>query len=1188
MVRKFQAYLTGGVLKGKFLRFFFVALAVSLAGGCATVSSVANIQTKGYGQYVQDVEHSLALPPQPLTTGFYLHPRVQQRVLAVSINDIEQGKVEPADLNLMRKEYLDYAHALIEIGQFRKAWAVCNDGIRIGLAVSRALGQEAKRHLAASLSRTIVHAIFDTSIEPEDNNRTFLRRLVLYKIYIIWFTTPDRDKAREVAFKKFEKFLNSTSLDQDRVFLFMDRGNFYDAIMGNYKRSLDEFMKAAAAVQKMHIFNIDMRYLYSLELSAKISDIYVKLGRLDLAEKTLLDGEKERSGLIYKIGRLIVSLQQSKLSIVRSKMGAIYALTRDFTTSKKYFDEAWDRVRRIDPNSHDIDQQRAIGTYYVYHGAYFLGLQGKYEEAAKEVDRGIRHLSSYYLDAVETEPNIETACLHSAELHLLATKDSRNEDARKAHFKLAFDRTQEALRYAKMHRDSIAGLAAHILYGRIYYDLGERNSALNEYRIALHLSNKYGKDDTENWKLYYGLGLIYEGRGDREEAFHYYKEAIGEVEKLWDGRFKNAERQVSFIDNRLVVFEPMIRLLTEEGKAAQAIHYMEESKSRTFFETSIFNTELQKNSGVAEVKPEDMAKLKKTRERIEDLSVRIDSLSEKVDRINEDLGENVEVASSRGVAGVRNIEEETQTTGQRRHVSAQERRRLLNERHRYKKDLERAGKELDRLSGEEQAFLKKDAHVSSDIGNLKPLYAYQIREMLPRHVAILEYYVGEHSVFGAVISRRHEYVKELSSLTPKQLTTEVTDFRYDVTKYPYSNYEGLGMDLYNYLVRPFKRYLRGIRTVGIVPHGVLHYLPFQALVAYDNSDKGINPDLIHREKTLLAMVNCSREESSRGVGGIKHIPHSDYGSDTGCETFLATRGVGGTRNLKGIKQPIEELDFNKDMAELDSVDARISAERKRKGIKENRPTFLIDQYRLFYAPSSTILNYLEETRRREKDTLLAVGSPPSINVKDLYEEGLSNVKVLPKLPGAKQEVREVGALFHSRDIFTGEAATKTIAESEAPQHNLILFSTHAMLDPINPLKSTIFFSKDSDNNGRLTVSEIKKMRLDANLVTLSACRTGLMTGYGGVSKGLPHGDDLVGLQRAFMQAGSSSVMSTLWEVNDVATSRIVEDFFKRLKDGENKASALQAAELDLMKSEKNPYWQDPYFWAPFVLSGDWR
>lgn len=1203
MVGKFQAYMIVIFCK-KHLMFPVLAALFALVGaGCGTVGSVTTLVNQDYATYVKNVDEHLKSSPLILKSGYFLQESVKRRILHESLMSIQKNGTESIETSSLRREHLEYTRALIEIGDFKKASMVCDQGIQIGLKIENALEEKGKRDVINALSRAIVEGVMNTSIEPETDNGAYLRRMFLYKTYITWFETGNKNKA----FGEFEQFLKTNGANEDLIFLLMDRGSFYDAIMGDYRKSLDEFIRAAAEIEKMHILNTDMRYVYSMEVSTRMSDIYLKLGELNNAENALLKGEEQRKGLLYKLGGLIAGLQQSKMAIVKSKQGALYSLLRDFKKSKELFDAALRKVSSIDPDSTDILYQRVLGTYYVNYGAFYLGLQGKYKEAIENVDKGLRRLKPYYLEATENEPNIVTAHLYSGELHYLIGNEEMalgNSKEAKEHYETALSRAKSTIQYANELKNQIAQANAYTLMGQTHYKKRELKQARESYEKALAFFEKpqgSGKklENTENWKLYYGLGEVYEAGDNLTKALSFYEKAVDEVEKLWSGRFKDSQRQVSFIDNRLIVFEPMIRILAKQGKAAEAIKYMEMSKSRTFFETSVFAKHRNESVAVAQIDPVDVKKLENVRKEITELSEKIEQRSSKIQDLNISLGEDTEIASSRGVAGVKEVKKNKKTSGSVKTLSVAEKQKLTKEKAGHEKELNDMTMRHDALAKEEQAFLEKAGGTTRDISNIKILNATEIKRLLPDDkMALLEYYIGENSVIGAVISKKGVVVSDLN-IKPDRLKKQILSLKKYLDEYPNIDddninydYKENGLSLYDQLVRPFEKSLSGIEKVGIIPHGVLHYLPFQALVVSNESEKGIDPQLLKEEKTLLAMRRCNTDISNRGVGGVRENKASGEAFEN-CEKMIATRGVKGTREIKKTEQ--ENGVSTQDVAvELEFTRSKIAALRIEKGIRSSRPVFFIDKFKVFYAPSASILKVVHLQNANRKDKLLAIGSPPPLDIKDLKDAGISAIDVFAKLINAKTEVEEVSALFSEKTKFTDEAATLTMAKNYAPQNDLILFSTHGLLNRVEPLKSAVFFNKDSGNNGRLTVSEIEKLRLNANLVVLSACQTGLMVGYEGVSEDItdikfPHGDDLVGLQRAFMKAGAASVMSTLWEVDDESTSVFIIDFFKRFKNGEDKVTALQGATLNLiMQKDNDKEWDHPSYWAPFVLSGDWR
>jgi CHAT domain-containing protein len=104
------------------------------------------------------------------------------------------------------------------------------------------------------------------------------------------------------------------------------------------------------------------------------------------------------------------------------------------------------------------------------------------------------------------------------------------------------------------------------------------------------------------------------------------------------------------------------------------------------------------------------------------------------------------------------------------------------------------------------------------------------------------------------------------------------------------------------------------------------------------------------------------------------------------------------------------------------------------------------------------------------------------------------------------------------------------------------------------------------------------MELNASLVTLSACQTGISVVGGG--------DELVGFSRAFLYAGAASLLMSLWRVEDQATARLMDRFYRDLLDGQRKSAALRQAQVALLRGEEGVRFRHPYFWAPFFLIGD--
>jgi len=161
----------------------------------------------------------------------------------------------------------------------------------------------------------------------------------------------------------------------------------------------------------------------------------------------------------------------------------------------------------------------------------------------------------------------------------------------------------------------------------------------------------------------------------------------------------------------------------------------------------------------------------------------------------------------------------------------------------------------------------------------------------------------------------------------------------------------------------------------------------------------------------------------------------------------------------------------------------------------------------------------------------------------------------------------------------GSRATESSFKRLADRYDLIHLATHGYFNKLNPLLSGVMLERDSENDGRLEVHEILERKLKADLVTLSACDTGLGTGY---FSDTPAGDDFVGLTRAFLFAGTPTVLASLWEVNDLSAVRFMNGFYGQLRQS-GKAAALAEAQRQLHR-RGGPY-RHPYYWASFVLVG---
>ena len=236
---------------------------------------------------------------------------------------------------------------------------------------------------------------------------------------------------------------------------------------------------------------------------------------------------------------------------------------------------------------------------------------------------------------------------------------------------------------------------------------------------------------------------------------------------------------------------------------------------------------------------------------------------------------------------------------------------------------------------------------------------------------------------------------------------------------------------------------------------------------------------------------------------------------------------------------------------------------------------LIETHRITYAPSASIAGALRKPAAVAERTLLAMGDPllPGANaMAPVQERGYS----FAPLPNARAEVATLGKLFPGGTTYLGERASEErMKREEAGRYRYLHFAAHGYFDGANPERSGIVLAPGGSDDGFLQAREISNFDLRADLVTLSACQSGL-------GKVLD-GEGVQGLSRAFFLAGARSVVVSLWNVNDAATGELMRRFYGHLKDGLAKDEALRKAKMALKAQTR---WRHPYYWAPFVLQGD--
>ncbi|MBT8359071.1 MAG: CHAT domain-containing protein [Deltaproteobacteria bacterium] len=611
-------------------------------------------------------------------------------------------------------------------------------------------------------------------------------------------------------------------------------------------------------------------------------------------------------------------------------------------------------------------------------------------------------------------------------------------------FTASLENTRKAISFFEEWNSGGFLADCYVNLGMALFLTDQYNEAKQIFKSALEVGRTYALPEP-TWRAHSRLGRIADKENRMQEAFAHYLEAIKIIEEM-RGKLGDSDLKSRFLEMRLQVYEWMIGLLVGINQPDDALHFLERAKARSILDM------LQDKSLFSENRDETELL---TRER--DVRRRIDrlSFSHKLDL-------------SEGVAGKETEENRNRLT------------------------------ELGRLRGEHRALLDKISLSNPELASLisiNPLKSDDIKKLLDSDTVLLEYFISTEKNVIFVVTREKILAVPFQA-SQERIFNKIEDFRREaVDKVPLdqltnTHYLRLLADLYDILIKPVENEIAAKKHLVIVPHSILHYLPFQALRSMENG--------------------------------------------------------------KG--------------------------------------RYLIESFSVSYLPSASVLKYARIKNKGNLESIFAAGNPET--------------ELLP-IPAAEQEAKEVSDLFNEKLVLIGKEANESIVKDKAPEYDVVLLSTHGEMIDSDPLTSNLRFFSSKDDDGKLTVNEVFNMEIKANLVTLSACETGLAKGETG---GFPKGDDLVGFSRAFIHAGAPSVVVSLWKVSDDSTTELMRRFFKNLQNMP-KAVALQKAQVDLMNLNLRYSLESggrgltlspedqaglifiqshPYFWAPFILVGDWR
>ncbi len=793
-------------------------------------------------------------------------------------------------------------------------------------------------------------------------------------------------------------------------------------------------------------------------------------------------------GLIYKKwGNFTKALDYLNQALAQDKkIGNSRGVVRHYTNQANIFEIRGDFVKALNLHKKTLAISDSIGTRN--YTSVVLGNIGVIYNNIGDLDQALFHFEKALKLAQEISakefipPNLaqigtvydklgkDTEALEKFNESLKAAEAIGNDEQqvtaltsigviwgqRKEHAK-ALQYYNQALALTKKIGNKNQEGRLYLNIGKTYLEKEEFSVALPYFQRALAIGKKMDAFDLMYESLG-GIGAVAEKQKRDDEAIKYYDEAIDKIESVRE-RLKIESYKTQFLEDKLEVYESVITLLIRLGKFEKAYEYLQRFRSRSFLEI-LSPQRLDFAEGIS---PKRFARFRFWEQKLREI----------YDRLGVEYGKGEGKRNDKMIAA-------------------------LND------SLQRVRQEHEKICDEVRLHHPRAAELNG-ITQALNLQGIQQKVLQPGQT-LVEYFVGPELVAVYVIQantfhcevlkvKREELENWVDKLrepfrqVKERIIKNLADVSYDLQ---------LGQRLYERLFQPIEKYLTPSASLLIVPDGVLHYLPFEALV-------------------------------------------------TGVEAKPRDRNILFSRYANAH--------------------------------------YLIEKYAIAYAPSASILaspKRICENENNSERRWFGIGSPDFGRFKDSssVELVLKASKGLLFAPLSDRDVREVEKIMQPASVFIGKDATEDRFKQAAGAATGIYLSTHAIVDENQPMYSLIAFAQDEDHHedGFLHAYEVFNLCLNCDLVTLSACETGLGK--------LSRGEGLIGLTRGFIYAGAPSVLVSLWSVEE-STAAIMKIFYQNLNEGMSKAEALRQAKLKLIRTrESGISFAHPFLWAPFVLVGD--
>jgi CHAT domain-containing protein/Tfp pilus assembly protein PilF len=664
--------------------------------------------------------------------------------------------------------------------------------------------------------------------------------------------------------------------------------------------------------------------------------------------------------------------------------------------------------------------------------------------------------------------------------------------------------------------------------GEVAEQRGNLAAAAQYYHQSIAIKEKRAPESLSTAETIQGLGNVARLSGDFANAEKYYRQALAIREKVAPGSTVHAES--------LAAVASILRDQQQLDSAAQfygqAINALESQTARLGGSEEIRSGFGAKHSGIYTAYVDLLLAQKKPERAVEVLErSRARVLLEMLTAAHVDIRKGADASL---LEQERSLQESLTAKSDRR-LRLLEQTNRQNQLATITKEIEDLEKQLQDV--EERLRVSSPGYAA--LTQPQPLTFSEIRQLLDSDTLLLEYSLGEqHSYVFAVTSDlvsvydlpKREEIENLakrlySSLTARNQVpkNESGPSRQVHISRADSEYLTAASALSRVLLRPAKAQL-GHKRWLIVAHGPLLHVPFAAL-----------PEPMFSPAKTQAPVIAKHE--------IICLPSA---------SVLATLRRERPARTAHLKEAMILADpvFNRE-------DERVTGKRLDKPQPADKNSAVLP------------VESSDNLTRSAQDV-------------DLFRDGQL---YLARLPFSRREAEAISAVIPARKFRMAldfDASRKLAVSNELAKYRVVHFATHALVNDKHPDLSGLVLSlvdeRGQPQQGFLDLQDIYNMNLAADLVVLSACDTAL-------GKQID-GEGMIGLTRGFMYAGARGVIGTLWKVEDSATAKFMQQFYRAMEQNRmSPAQALRHAQLALWEEK---HWAAPYYWAAFTLQGDWR